>query len=182
MPRSMSPKNQITKTNKKHVKEPCLWTRPDPNSWNIIRMSFSSSGMIGESFSPAFVVLSQCPGALDGKDSACSVRDPGSIPGSGRSSREGNGNPLQYSCLGNLIDRGAWWVTVHGIPKSWTQLSDEHFHFHLPVNMLLMKLETIWTKGKNLGFWHQTTCLLLIIDFAQSLKYLSLHFLICKWG
>ena len=97
MPRSMSPKNQITKTNKKHVKEPCLWTRPDPNSWNIIRMSFSSSGMIGESFSPAFCLLSQFPGALDGKDSACSVRDPGSIPGSGRSSREGNGNPLQYS-------------------------------------------------------------------------------------
>ena len=47
----------------------------------------------------------------------------GLIAGSGRSPREGNGNPLQYSCLGNPMDRGAWWATVHGIPKSWTLLS-----------------------------------------------------------
>ena len=46
----------------------------------------------------------------------------GSIPGSGRSPREGNGNPLQYSCLKNPIDRGAWWATVHGVPKSPTPL------------------------------------------------------------
>ena len=44
----------------------------------------------------------------------------GSIPESGRSPEEGNGNPLQYSCLGNHMDRGAWWVTVHGITKSQT--------------------------------------------------------------
>ena len=48
------------------------------------------------------------------------VRDAGSIPGSGRSSGEGNGNPLQYYCLENLTDREAWWATVHGIPKSQT--------------------------------------------------------------
>ena len=47
----------------------------------------------------------------------------GSIPGSGRSPGEGNGYPLQYTCLENLIGRGAWWVTVHGVAKSWTQLS-----------------------------------------------------------
>ena len=47
------------------------------------------------------------PGGLDGKVSACKARDPGSIPGSGRSHREGNGNPLQYSCLENLMDREA---------------------------------------------------------------------------
>ena len=47
----------------------------------------------------------------------------GSIPGSGRSPGEGNGYPLQYSCLENLIGRGAWRVTVHGVAKSWTQLS-----------------------------------------------------------
>ena len=46
--------------------------------------------------------------------------DPGSIPGLGRSSGEGNGNPLQYSCLGNTVDRGAWWVTVRGVTKSQT--------------------------------------------------------------
>ena len=52
------------------------------------------------------------PGGSVGKESACSVGDPGSILGLGRFPREGNGNPLQYSCLGNLIDRGAWWATV----------------------------------------------------------------------
>ena len=46
------------------------------------------------------------------------------VPGSGRSPGEGNGNLLQYSCLGNLMDRGAWWGTVYGIAKSWTQLSN----------------------------------------------------------
>ena len=49
--------------------------------------------------------------------------DPGLIPGSGRALRVGNGNPLQYSCLENSMDRGAWWATVHGIAKSWTQLT-----------------------------------------------------------
>ena len=44
--------------------------------------------------------------------------DTGSIPGSGKSPGEGNGNPLQYSCLGNLMDRGTWWATVHGVAKS----------------------------------------------------------------
>ena len=48
------------------------------------------------------------------------ARDVGSIPGSGRFPGEGNGNPLRYSCLGNLTDRGAWWATVHGVTKSWT--------------------------------------------------------------
>ena len=57
------------------------------------------------------------------KESACNVGDPGSIPGSGRFPGEGNGNPLQYSCLENTMDRGAWWATVHGVTKSWTQLS-----------------------------------------------------------
>ena len=56
----------------------------------------------------------------DSKESTCDVGDLGSIPGSGRSPVEGNGNPLQYSCLENLMDRGAWQVTVYGITKSWT--------------------------------------------------------------
>ena len=57
-------------------------------------------------------------------ESACNAGDPGSIPGSGRSPGEGNGNTLQYSCLGNPVDRGAWRATVHGIAKGWTRLSD----------------------------------------------------------
>ena len=51
------------------------------------------------------------------------IRDAGSIPGSGISPGEGNGSPLQYSCLENLMDRGAWWDTVRGVTKSQTQLS-----------------------------------------------------------
>ena len=64
------------------------------------------------------------PGGSDGKASAYNAGDLGSIPGSGRSPGEGNGNPLQYSCLENAMDGGAWWVTVHGVAKSWTRLSD----------------------------------------------------------
>ena len=67
------------------------------------------------------------PGGSEGKASACNVGDPGWIPGLGRSPGEGNGNPLQYSCLENPMDRGAWWATVHGIAKSWTRLSDFTF-------------------------------------------------------
>ena len=48
------------------------------------------------------------------------IRDAGSIPGSGRSPGGGHGNPLQFSCLENFIDRGAWWATFHGVTKSWT--------------------------------------------------------------
>ena len=55
-------------------------------------------------------------------DNAGNIRDTGSIPGSGRSPGEGNGNPLQYSCLENPMDREAWWATVHGIARSQTRL------------------------------------------------------------
>ena len=64
------------------------------------------------------------PDGSDGKESACSAEDLGSMVGSGRSPREGNGYPLQYSCLGNSMDRGAWWATVHGVAKSQIQVSD----------------------------------------------------------
>ena len=52
-----------------------------------------------------------------GKESPASAGDAGSIPGSGRSPGEGNGNPLQYYCLGDPLERGAWWVIVHGVAK-----------------------------------------------------------------
>ena len=60
---------------------------------------------------------------LSGKESARNAGDVGLIPGSGRSPGEGNSNPLQYSCLENTMDRGAWRATVHGVTQSWTQLS-----------------------------------------------------------
>ena len=59
-----------------------------------------------------------------GKESACSAGDMGSIPELGRSPGEGNGNPLQYSCLENLMDRGVWWAVLHGVTKSQARLSN----------------------------------------------------------
>ena len=64
------------------------------------------------------------PGGSEVKASACNAGDLGSIPGSGISPGEGNGNPLQYSCLKSSMVRGAWWPTVHGVAKSQTRLSD----------------------------------------------------------
>ena len=59
------------------------------------------------------------PWLISAKESTCNAGDLGSIPGSGRSTGEGNGYPLQYSCLDNSIDRRAWWATIHGVTKSW---------------------------------------------------------------
>ena len=64
------------------------------------------------------------PGGSEVKVSAWNLGEPGLIPGLGGSPGEGNGNPLQYSCLENHMGRGAWWATVHGVAKSWTRLSD----------------------------------------------------------
>ena len=62
------------------------------------------------------------PGGSDGKEPACNAGDLSLIPGSGKSPGEGNGNPLQYPCLENLLDTaGAWWAAVHGVTKGWTR-------------------------------------------------------------
>ena len=70
---------------------------------------------IGQAFVSQVVLVVKNPPANAGD-----IRDAGLIPGSGRSPGEGIGNLLQYSCLGNPIDRGAWWARVHRISKSWT--------------------------------------------------------------
>ena len=62
------------------------------------------------------------PGGSDGKESACNEGDPGLVPESGKSPGEGNGNPLQYSCLENPMDGGAWWATVCRVANSQTRL------------------------------------------------------------
>ena len=77
------------------------------------------SGLIIRVFKPQ-----SFPGGSDGRESTCNAGNPGLIPVSGRSLGEGNGYPLQYSCLENTMDRGAWQATVHGVTKSQTQLSD----------------------------------------------------------
>ena len=78
--------------------------------------------------------LNGLKGIPDGSEVKASARNAGdlrSIPGLGRSPGEGNGNPLQYSCLENPMDGGAWWATVHGVAKSWTRVSD---FFTLKIN------------------------------------------------
>ena len=71
------------------------------------------------------------PDSSDGKESACNAEDPSLILGLGRSPEEGNGYPLQYSCLENSMDRGPQQATVQGVSKSWTQLSHTHTHTYL---------------------------------------------------
>ena len=67
-----------------------------------------------------YLFLLSFSGGPDCKESTCNIGDPGSIPELGRSPGEENGNPLQNSCLGNSMERGAWWATVHGVAKSQT--------------------------------------------------------------
>ena len=82
------------------------------------------------------------PGWLNGKESACNAGDLDLIPGFWRSS-EGQGYPHQYPCLGNPVDRRAWWFTVHGVTKDQTWLSDQHFHFLFDYDCLCLSLNNI---------------------------------------
>ena len=81
------------------------------------------------------------------KNLPANAGDLGSIPGPGRSPGEGNGYPLQYSCLENSTDRGTWWATVHGVAKSPTWLSDRHFlvtcRQHAPIAALKIIVRTV---------------------------------------
>ena len=77
-----------------------------------------------ESFIPQISRVKGFPGSSVGKESTCNAGDMGLIPGSERAPGEENGYSLQYSCLGNPMDREAWRATVHGATKSQTQLSD----------------------------------------------------------
>ena len=103
-------------------------------------------------------------GGSEVKVSASNAGNPGSIPGSGRSPGEGNGNPLQYSCLENPMDRGAWRATVHGVSKSQTQLtvqldykesSDRLLSFCVPKSL---RIGTAAVKLKNTCFLEETLC------------------------
>ena len=85
------------------------------------------------------------PRGSDGKAPAYNVGDPGSVPGSGRSSGEGNGNPLQDPYLENPMDEGAWYATVHGVTKSWTRLSDFTF-----LSVYVRKLKLWWAYSLGL--------------------------------
>ena len=73
-------------------------------------------------------------------------KEMGSIPGSGRSSGGGHGNPLQYSCLENPVDRGAWCTTVHGISKSQTRLKQLNIHAWLYFALKMHNIYNMWDK------------------------------------
>ena len=92
------------------------------------------------------------PGGSEVKVSACNVGDLGSIPGLGRSTGEGNGNPLQYSCLENPMDRGAWWATVHGVTESRTQLSNFTYLLMTKLMSVHLKTEEIQKFFKNITY------------------------------
>ena len=96
-------------------------------AWEAWQKQVTSGGKLG------------FPGRSDGKESACSVGDPGSIPEFRRSPGERHGNPLQYSCLEKPMDRGAWWATVHRVAKGQTWLKDQHFHFQGAKESVLLR-------------------------------------------
>ena len=75
------------------------------------------------------------------RTSACNAGDPSLISGSGRSPKGGNSNPLQYSCLENSRDTGAWRTTVCGVAKSRTRLSNQHFHFSIINSITVLDTE-----------------------------------------
>ena len=94
-------------------------------NWTVLRMcgnKVSDNREYTTSFSLRLLVSGFLGGSV--VESACNAGDPHSIPESGRTPEEGNGYPLQYSCLEKPMDRGAWWATVHGAAKSQTQLSN----------------------------------------------------------
>ena len=118
-----------------------------------------------------FCFLLDFHGSSDGKGSAYNAGHPRSIPGSGRSPGEGNGNPLQYSCLENPMDGGAWEATVQGVTQSRTRLSDftftfsflPEFHFKIETHILCV-LSSL--KSSKDPFYPQ----------LDSLSFISLYF------
>ena len=112
------------------------------------------------------------PDGLDDKDSACNAGDPSSIPGLGRFPGEGNGYPIQYSCLDNSMDRRAWKATVHGGCKCKTWL-----HYWIPLNILVLFWslksvhENIYISSKNF-----TANNYLIDVFSQMIHKPYLHY------
>ena len=114
------------------------------------------------------------PGDSDSKESACNAEDPGSVPGSARSPGEGNGYPLQYSCLENSIDRGACQATVYEVALSQKWPSDWHFHCVCAPRLLYPLIcQWIYRLFPCLGYCeqccyeHRSVCIFLNYSFVQ---------------
>jgi len=107
---------------------------------------------------------------------------PGLIPGLGRSSGEGNGNPLQYSCLENSMDRGAWQATVHGVAKSRTQPSDFHFTHSLKLILLPFCIFEPLIASEFLGVPGKALCVLggtypSLLQLSSTIRFLHYQIL-----
>ena len=113
------------------------------------------------------------------------IRDAGSIPGLGRSPGGGHGNPLQYSCLRNPMDRGAWWATVHGAEKNrtWLKWPSTHTHIYIhthththPHPLLNLKVEKILTLNFELIQPHSLQFFkLLMTKFSYSINLINFN-------
>ena len=134
-----------------------------------------------------FILYKSFLGDSDGKKSACNAEDLGSIPGSRRFPGEGNSTPLQYSCLGNPMDRGAWRATVHGVTKS-TWLSNQattttaliskcewdflflenNINNSQPKTHLIVNIYLLCQEGHSVQFWVTLLLLLLTAKLLQS--------------
>ena len=121
------------------------------NMWSGVQLScFSPPPLI------VLLISSWFPGGLNGKESACSVGDSASIPALGRTLGGGNGNPLQYSCLENPMDRGAWWATVHRVTE--LGLTDAAWH-----SILFFEFQSIGNESVIASPWGwgaSTSCLM----------------------
>ena len=113
------------------------------------------------------------PCSSNGKESSCNAEDLDSVSGSGRSSGEGNGNLLQYSCLENPLDRGAWWATICGITKSQTWLSKLTLHYTIRKTKAL----TIWTVVAKVMSLLFNMLSRFVIAFLLRSKYLLISWL-----
>ena len=112
------------------------WNQRNSDRWEekILPLCHGDSGKdrLIKSFLGVLTVTGGSEFWASGKESACNAGDAGLIPGSGRSPGGGHGNSLQYSCLENPMDRGAWRGTVHRMPKRWTQLKQLNMHACMP--------------------------------------------------
>ena len=124
---------------------PTLWDLIDYSPWNspgqntgvggisFLQGIFPTQGSNQDSHIAGGFFTSWATMAASSEEPICSAEaagNMGSIPGLGSSPGGWRGNPLQYSCLGKLITRGAWWATIHGVAKSWTRLKGHAYYAH----------------------------------------------------
>ena len=141
-----------------------------------------------------YIILMGFPGGWDSKEFACNAGDLGSITGLGKSPGEENGHPLQYFCLENPMDRGAWWSTVHWVTKIRTQMNDKHNHskawkllldltspLNLLTNFLRSSLKTVITWQSLLWFKINITNIWNHFPRMHNLFFSKAFYIFLKW-